>query len=339
MIGIRTARIRDVEITTLGLGTAPLGGLFTPVGEDTALATVARGYELGIRFFDTAPLYGYGTAERRLGAGLRAAGLGDATDVVIETKVGRLLRAVEPGDGYEVDLTQSHNGEPFYKDTGPAVPVFDYTYDGALRSFEESLKRLGVDRVGILQVHDPDAHVGAAISGACRAAVSLRDQGVVGAVGVATDFTATATAILAEVDLDAVLIAGRWSLLDHQALDELLPMALERGAGVIAAGVFNSGILAGGPAAPTFDYVPAPREVIDRVARMDEVCRRHGVPLPAAALQFPFRHPAVVSVLTGARSPREVEENVARLGALVPDALWHDLERECGVPVVAGTVA
>lgn len=329
MIGV--ARIGEVEITRLGLGTAPLGGLFSPVAEQDALATVARARELGIGFFDTAPLYGYGTAERRLGAGLRAS-IGPMP--VVETKVGRLLRLTEPGDGQDVDTTQVFAGERFYKDTGAEVPVFDFSYDGTMRAFEESLERLGLDHVDLLQVHDPDDHIDVAVDGACRAALELRDQGVVGAVGVATDFTTTATAVLERVDLDAVLIAGRWSLLDHGALAELLPMALSRSVGVIAAGVFNSGVLAGGSAPATFDYVPASAEVLDRVDRLRRVCDRHGVAIPAAALQFPLRHPAVVSVLIGARSPVEIEQNVDRFLTPLPDELWRDLAIECDVPAL-----
>jgi D-threo-aldose 1-dehydrogenase len=322
--------VRDVEVTRLGLGTAPLGGLFDTVSSHAAQETIEQAHRMGVAFFDTAPLYGYGVAERRLGEVLSRM---DRRGYAVETKVGRLLRvgaeaAADPG----VD-TPLFGDQPLYKDTGDAVPVFDFSYDAAMRSIEESLNRLGLDRVDIIHVHDPDDYVDEAIEGACRAVCELRDQGVVGAVGIATDFTETAVRVIRGADVDCALIAGRTTLLDHSAIDTLLPLASDRAIAVIAASVFNSGILADPLRNLAFAYTPASREIIDRARKMSAICARHDVPLAAAALQFSFRHPAVASVLVGCRTPGEVSENVRWLDLPIPDELWSVLERECGVPL------
>lgn len=331
MKAAETTTIRGVTITRLGLGTAPLGGLFTPVSEDAAAATVDAAWEAGLRLFDTAPLYGYGTAERRLG---RALARRPRDEVAVTTKVGRLLREPRAGDSWDVDTSQEFGGEPFYKDTGPAIPVFDFSYDGVLRSLEESLTRLELDRVDLVHIHDAESHVEQAITGAYPALARLRDEGVIGAVGLAIDFCEPAVEILRAVDLDCVLIAGRWTLLDHRAAEALLPLAEDRGVAIIAAGVFNSGLLAD-PAAPgaTFDYVPSSPEMTARARAMASVCARYDVPLKAAALQFPHRHPAVATVLTGARTPDEITENERLFSLPLPAELWADLAAECGVPM------
>ncbi|BBZ30573.1 oxidoreductase [Mycolicibacterium madagascariense] len=322
-------RIRDVAVTRLGLGTAPLGGLFDAVSSVAAHATIEEAHRAGIAFFDTAPLYGYGVAERRLGEVLVRI---DRGAYAVETKVGRLLRTgADPAEDPNVDAPL-FGGEPLYKDTGEAVPVFDFSYDAAMRSIEESLDRLGLDRVDIVHVHDPDDYVDAAIEGACRAMCALREQGVVGAVGIATDFTETAVRVVREADVDCALIAGRTTLLDHGAVTTLLPLAYERGVDVIAASVFNSGILADPWRNLAYAYAPASPEHVQRARRMSEVCAGHDVPLAAAALQFSFRHPAVVSVLVGCRTPEEVRANVDWLSLSIPEELWSALDRECGVP-------
>jgi D-threo-aldose 1-dehydrogenase len=323
-------QIRDVDVTRLGLGTAPLGGLFDTVSSLAARQTIERAQELGIAFFDTAPLYGYGVAERRLGGVLARV---DRRDFAVETKVGRLLRAdADPAVNPDVDAPL-YAGAPLYKDTGDAVPVFDFSYDAAMRSIEESLGRLGLDRVDIVHVHDPDDYVDEAIAGACRAVCELRDQGVVRAVGIATDFTETAVRVIRGADVDCALIAGRTTLLDHSAVTTLLPLATERAVTVIVASVFNSGILADPLRNKVFAYAPAAPEMLALAQRMAEICARHHVPLAAAALQFPFRHPAVASVLVGCRTPEEVSENVRWLDVAIPDDLWSELERDCGVPL------
>lgn len=283
----------------IGLGTAPIGGLYTPVDDETAWATLDRAWELGIRTFDTAPLYGSGLAERRLGAFLQDK---QRDAFVLSTKVGRLLRPDAAG------------WEGAY---------FDFSFDGALRSFAESLDRLGLDRVDVALVHDPDDHYEDALNGAFRALARLRDEGAARAIGVGMNRTPLLVRFAREANPDCFLVAGRYTLLDRSAADKLLPLCEERGIDVIAAGVFNSGVLAGGS---TFDYKAAAPETVERVAGLRETCARHGVPLAAAAVQYPLRHPAVKTVLVGCRTEAEVDEDI-RLSSLdIPDALWQELE-------------
>lgn len=292
-----------IELGPLGLGTAPLGGLYEAVDDETAQAVVERALSLGVRFFDTAPLYGSGLAERRLGSVLR----GKPRDsLVVSTKVGRLLR---PG-------SSGWPGAP------PLEAYFDFSYDGALRSLEASLDRLGLDRVDIALVHDPDDHYEEALAGAFRALERLRDEGAVRAIGVGMNQAEMLCRFAREADPDCFLVAGRYTLLDRTAAAELLPMCEERGIAVIAGGVFNSGILAGGT---TFDYESAGRGVVARVEHLRTVCERFGVPLAAAAVQFPGRHPAVSSVLVGCRSPAELDEDVRLLELELPAELWEEL--------------
>ena len=316
---VRLGRTR-LSVTRLGLGTAPLGGLFHAVAKAEARATVEGAYAAGLRLFDTAPLYGYGLAERRLGRVLRAK---PRPDFVLATKVGRLLRA-----GAAPDPTQSHQGEPFYKGTPPLTPVFDFSYDGVMRSVAESLERLGLDTIDILHIHDPDAHFDEALRGAYRALDRLRGEGTIAAVGVGMNQPGMLVRFAREADVDCFLLAGRYTLLDQTALAELLPTCVERSIPVISGGVYNSGILADPRPGATFDYIPAPPDLVARARRLEAVCVRHGVPLPAAAIQFPLGHPAVAAVVVGCRSPAEVEENVRLFRHEVPAALWEDLRRE-----------
>lgn len=282
----------------LGLGTAPLAGLYDAVDEETAHAVVERAWELGIRRFDTAPYYGSGLAERRVGAVLERK---PRNDFVISTKVGRRLRPDASGwDG----------------------AYFDFSADGALRSLEESIDRLGLDRVDLVLIHDPDDHYDEAVAGAYRALARLRDEGVVNAIGVGMNQSELLCRFARETDPDCFLVAGRYTLLDRSAADELLPLCEERGIEVIAGGVFNSGVLAGGT---TFDYEAAPPGVVARVEELRAICARHGVPLQAAAVRFPARHPAVTSVLVGCRTPDEVTEDVRLFELDIPDALWREL--------------
>ncbi|MEU6412734.1 aldo/keto reductase [Microbispora sp. NPDC046933] len=292
-----------------GLGTAPLGGLFAPVSEEQAEQALAAAWEGGIRYFDTAPHYGTGLSEQRLGRFLR--GLpGGAAEAVVSTKVGRVL---VPGQGAE---------EGFPGRTG-YVRVRDYSRDGVLRSLDDSLERTGLDRFDLVFIHDPDDHWEQAAGQAYPALAELRDQGVVGAIGAGMNQAEMLTRFVRETDLDAVLVAGRHTLLDRSAARELLPECERRGVAVIAGGVFNSGVLAGGS---TYDYDSAPPEVLDRVRRMERVCASHGVPLPAAALRFPHRHPAVTTVLIGARSAEEIVEDLTLAATDIPDALWEELD-------------
>ena len=288
---------RDV-FTPLGLGTAPLGGLYEPVDADAALAVVDHAWELGVRFFDTAPYYGCGLAERRLGEGLRGRPRGT---FAVSTKVGRLLR---PGaSGWE-------------------GAYFDFSYDAALRSLEESLERLQLDRVDVALVHDPDDHFDEALTGAFAALARLRDEGVVRAIGVGMNQAELLVRFARETDPDCFLVAGRYTVLDRTGAAELLPLCEQRGIAVIAGGVFNSGVLAGGD---TFDYRTAPAPIVERVERLRSACARWDVPLVAAAVQFPRRHPAVECVLVGCRSAAEVEEDVRAFERPLPAGLWDDL--------------
>jgi D-threo-aldose 1-dehydrogenase len=302
-----------LRVSRLALGTAPLGNLFAPVGEEDAAATVRSALEAGLTFLDTAPHYGLGLAERRVGRLLR--GL-PRDSFVVSTKVGRLVRPLAPGE------TADPEG---FTDTPPAKRVWDFSRDGVRRSLEESLERLGLDRVDIVLVHDPDDHEREAYEQAFPALAELRDQGVVRAIGAGMNQAEMLTRFVRDLDLDLVLVAGRYSLLDQRALDELLPTCAARGTAVVVGGVFNSGLLADPRPGATFDYAPAAPELVDRAVRLAEVCARHGTPLRAAALAFPFGHPAVTSVLVGARSAVEVEDAVAGFQRPVPDALWADL--------------
>jgi D-threo-aldose 1-dehydrogenase len=302
-----------LRVSALSLGTAPLGNLFAPVAEDDAAAAVRSALEAGLTYVDTAPHYGLGLAERRLGRLL--AGL-PRDRFVVSTKVGRLVRPLAPGE------TADPEG---FADTPPAKRVWDFSGDGVRRSLEESLERLGLDRVDIVLVHDPDDHEREACEQALPALIELRDQGAVTAIGAGMNQAEMLTRFVRDLDLDLVLVAGRYSLLDQRALAELLPTCAARGTAVVVGGVFNSGLLADPRPGATFDYAPAAPQLVDRALRLAEVCARHGTPLRAAALAFPFGHPAVTSVLVGARSAAEVEDAVTCFAWPVPEALWADL--------------
>jgi len=298
-------------VSRLGLGCAPLGNLFAPVSEADARATVDAAWQAGIRFFDTAPLYGHGLSERRLGAALRDR---PRDQFVVASKVGRLLvPATTPPESIFIDV--------------PAVePVFDFSRDGTLRSIEASLERMGLDRLDIVHVHDPDDHAAEALAGAFPALCALRDQGVVGAVGCGMNQVGLLRRFVDEVDLDGVLLAGRYTLLDRAGADDLLPVCQERGIAVVLGGVFNSGILADPDRAPTFDYRPAGADLVERARTMRDLCVRRGTTLPAAALQFAMRHGAVTSVIVGARSADEVLTDATWATEGVADVLWDELD-------------
>jgi D-threo-aldose 1-dehydrogenase len=313
-----------LELPRIGLGTAPLGGLFRPTEDAEAAGAVATAYDLGVRYFDTAPLYGYGLAEQRLGRGLHAKA---RDEFVVSTKVGRLLRADAPPD-----RSQFHEGEPYYKGTPPVNPVFDFSYDGVMRSVEESLARLGLDRVDILYIHDPDRHHQAALEGAYKALAALRAARTVAAIGAGMNAWEPLAQFAREADFDCFMLAGRYTLLDQSALPELLPVCLERRISIVAAGVYNSGVLADPRAKARFNYVPAPPRLVERAIRIEAVCQRWGVPLRAAAAQFPFGHPAVASVVVGCRTAAAVQDNLALFRFPIPGGLWPDLVREGLLP-------
>jgi D-threo-aldose 1-dehydrogenase len=303
-----------IALGPLSFGAAPLGNLYTQVSDEAVAATVAAAWEHGVRTFDTAPLYGHGLSERRLGRALRDR---PRDAYVLSTKVGRLL-APGPGDtdGFAIPATDHVE--------------WDFSRDGVLRSLEASLERLGLDRVDIALIHDPDDHYTEALEQAYPALHELRDQGVVRAIGAGMNQSAMLARFARETDMDVYLLAGRYTLLEQGALDDLLPACEAGRAQVIAAGVYNSGLLARERPAPdaTYDYGPAPAELIARTERIAEVCERHGVTLPAAALAFPGRHPAVATVLVGARDPAEVARNAELLDRPVPDELWAELKAD-----------
>lgn len=302
-------------LTPLGLGTAPLGGLYSPVSDDAAMRVVEAAWGHGMRFFDTAPMYGNGSAERRLGAVLR----GKPRDsYVLATKVGRLLRMPATPQGEDA----------YYKGTPPERPIFDFSHDGVMRSFEESLARLGLDRIDVLHIHDPDAHEAEAMSGAYRALARLRAEGVIRAVGAGMNQWQMLARFAEAGAFDCFLLAGRYTLLDQSALPVLLPGCARRGVRILAAGVYNSGLLADPRPGAKFNYDDAPAEMVLRAQRLDAACRSHGVPLKAAAIQFPGLHPVVASTLTGARSVAELDETIAMSRVAIPPALWDDLRAQ-----------
>ncbi|MEV6845968.1 aldo/keto reductase [Actinoplanes sp. NPDC051411] len=299
-----------VRVTRLGLGLAPIGGLYSPVGEEQARATVEKAWELGIRYFDVAPLYGNGLSETRAGAVLRDK---PREAYTLSTKVGRLLRS------------GGTDGQRIWAEPVELMPVFDFSADGVRTSYAESLTRLGLDRADLLHVHDPDDFFAQAAAEALPALVELRDQGRIGGVSVGMNQTRSLIEFVRTGMLDSVLAAGRYTLLDQSAGAELLPLCRSLGVSVIAAGVFNSGILADPRPDSTYDYGRAPAALVERALAIEEVCSSHGVPLRAAAIQFPMTHPAVTCVLVGARSPVEVADAVEMASMSIPSALWDDL--------------
>ncbi len=316
-----------VAVTVMGFGGAPLGNMYHALADDAARATVRACYEAGIRYFDTAPLYGYGLSEHRVGEALR----GRARDeFVLSTKVGRLLR---PGDPATLEHGQ-------FKAALPFAEVYDYGYDGVMRSVEDSLQRLGMHRIDILLVHDLDVwthrsetarqeRVAEFMAGGYRAMVELREQGAVRAIGAGVNETAACQDLAERGDFDCFLLAGRYTLLEQAPLDDLLPLCERRNIGLIIGGAYNTGILATGAVPGAyFQYAPAPPEIIERVRRIEAVCARHRVRLPTAALQFPLGHPAVATVIPGTRAPVEVEQNLAIFAPEVPADLWAELKHE-----------
>jgi len=295
------------------LGTAPLGNLFSAVSDAEAEATVHAAWARGVRYFDTAPQYGHGLAEIRLGRALAAY----PRDVYrLVSKVGRVLDAPPAG---------STRPSSAFVDLPALDPVFDYSRDGVLGSFEESLTRLGVDRLDIVHVHDPDAHEAEALATAFPTLIELRDQGVIGQIGSGMNQVAMLARFVEQVDLDCILLAGRYTLLDRTG-EQLLERCIERRVEVIAGGVFNSGLLANPSIGATFDYATAPAGLVAQAQRLQAVCERFGVPLPAAAMQFAGRHPAITMTLVGARSVAEIEADITYAEMEIDPALWLALE-------------
>lgn len=314
-----------IEVTQLGFGGAPIGDLYAKLPEEEALATVHTAYDVGIRLFDTAPLYGHGLSEHRTGHVLRQY---PRDSFVLSTKVGRFLKPQEPS---RIDRDQWSNPLPFEL-------VFDYSYDGVMRQVEDSLQRLATNRIDILLIHDVDysAHgeetdrrFQEAMEGAYRALDKLRGEGAVKAIGCGLNQWEYCLRFAKAGDFDCFLLAGRYTLLEQSALDEFLPLCVEKNIGILLGGPYNSGILATGAVeGAMYNYKPASGEVADKVRRIEAVCDRHNVPLPAAALQFPLAHPAVSSVIPGAVTPSEVRRNVELMSIDIPSALWQELKAE-----------
>ena len=331
-----TSHGRRLAFTRLGFGGAPLGNMHRVLSEVESEATVRAAWDAGLRYFDTAPLYGHGLSETRIGRALA----GEARDhFLVSTKVGRVLEPCAPGE----------EAGGIYHATPPLKVRFDYTHDGVLRSFEASLGRLGLDRVDVLYVHDlePRTHGSAQAyetrwreltdGGGWRALDELRRSGAVGALGLGVNEAAPCERLLAELDPDLFLLAGRYTLLEQAPLHGLLPACERRGVGVVIGGPFNSGVLA--RAGGTFNYAAAPADVLAQVERLRGVCDRFDVPLPAAALQFVAAHPAVVSVIPGGQTPQEVAANAAMMGAAIPADLWTALQSEGLIERAAPTPA
>lgn len=308
---MKRSRLGSLDVTSIGLGSAPLGGLFAPVSDADAEATLAAGWSAGVRFYDTAPLYGFGLAERRLGAFLRQQ---PRESYAISTKVGRLLRP---------DASSAE--DEHYKGAPALRPQFDFSYDGVMRSVEESLDRLGLDRVDVLLVHDPDDHYDVAVNGAFRALMRLRDDGTVKAIGSGMNQSEMLTRFAEAVPVDCFLLAGRYTLLDQGALEALFPVCAEKNIGILLGGIYNSGILANPHAGAKFNYQDADAALVARALELDQLCRKHDTELKAAALQFCMAHPAVTVAVMGARNAAEVADNIAMSERTVPPAFWQEL--------------
>jgi D-threo-aldose 1-dehydrogenase len=319
----------NLEVTELGLGGAPMGGFRATISDSDAMALTDAAYDGGVRYFDTSPFYGYGRSELRMGAALRQK---PREEYVLSTKVGRILHAMKPGEKPPADFRQ--NGLPGF------APDFDYTYDGVMRSLEHSHLRLGLARIDIALIHDVDfwtigdravleQRFKTVMDSGFKALDECRRAGVIGAIGVGINESDTSLRFIQAGNFDCMLLAGRYTLLEQGGLEAFLPECVKRNVSVILGGPYNSGILTGGvkPGA-THDYVAASANLIEKAQKIEAVCKRHGVELGAAAMQFPLFHPAVCAVIPGALSTTEVKQNIARLSAKIPVELWSELKRE-----------
>jgi D-threo-aldose 1-dehydrogenase len=316
-----------LKVGVLGFGGAPLGDLYERISEEQTLATLETAWRCGIRLFDTAPLYGYGLSEHRFGHVLRSK---PRADFVLSTKVGRWLRPERPE---RIDRGQFAGGLNFQ-------PVYDYSYDGAMRALEQSYQRLGMDHIDIALIHDVDIWTHGsveaydqrfreAINGAYRALDELRQNGIVKAIGAGVNEVEPCVRFASEGAFDCFLLAGRYTLLEQDGLDDLFPLAEKQNFSLLLGGPFNSGILATGPTpGAKYNYRPAPQAIVERVQQIASVCNHHEVPLAAAAIQFPLGHPNVASIVPGAVSPSEVERNAGYISLPIPNALWEELKAE-----------
>ena len=314
-----------LSFTELGFGTAPLGNLYRAIRDEEAQAILETAWEAGVRYYDTAPLYGLGLSETRLNRFLRGK---NRDDYVLSTKAGRLMR---------VCGADERTGIGKWFEVPNRREVYDYSYDGIMRSLEFSFERLGVDRVDILYVHDlcvfthgskeaSDARIDEFMGSGYDAMISLRDQSVVKAIGGGINEWEVCQTLAERGDFDLFLLAGRYSLLEQEALESFLPLCSSRGIGIVIGGPYNSGVLASGPTPGAFyNYDPAPPEILERVGRIEAVCRSHDVSMIDAAFQFPLMHPSVVSVIPGGQSLGQMESNLRAAQASIPPALWADL--------------
>jgi D-threo-aldose 1-dehydrogenase len=327
-----------LEVTTLGLGGAPMGGFRAKISDAEAVGLADTAYELGVRYFDTSPFYGYGRSELRMGAALREK---PRDDYVLSTKIGRIMHAMTPGEKPPADFRE--NGLPGF------APVFDYTYDGVMRSLEHSHFRLGISRIDIALVHDVDfwtikdraildQRFKTVMESGFKALDELRKAGVIGAIGVGINESDTSLRFIQAGDFDCMLLAGRYTLLEQGGLEAFLPECVKRSVSVILGGPYNSGILTGGVKdTTTHDYVQAPAPLIEKARKIEAICTRHGVELGAAAMQFPLFHPALCAVIPGALNATEVKQNVERLSVKIPTELWSELKREKLIDAAAPT--
>jgi len=318
----------ELAFTELGFGSAPLGNLYRPMTEKEARATLDAAWSAGCRYYDTAPLYGLGLSETRLNGFLRAK---PRDSFLISTKIGRLLQLCKPSE-------RSRQGAFF--ETPSRREVFDYSYDGVMRSLEYSLERLGLDHIDIVYAHDvdvfthgskeaSDARIREFMDGGYKALVNLRDEGAIKAIGAGINEWEVAEHLARNGDFDVFLLAGRYTLLEQEALTSFLPYCVEKKIGVVIGGPFNSGILATGPKPGAFyNYALAPKDILERVKRIETICKKHGVKLAEAALRFPLSHPAILSVIPGGQKPSEVLRNADMLSVKIPTALWRELKAE-----------
>jgi D-threo-aldose 1-dehydrogenase len=322
---LRPLGATTLKTSALGFGGAPIGGFRFALSDQQGQATVAAAFDAGIRYFDTSPYYGYGRSELLFGAGLRP---NPRDHYLLSTKVGRWMTPLGRG---ETVAGWRAGGLPF-------KATFDYSRDGTLRSLEQSLLRLGLQRIDIALIHDVDVHThgsqaeadrrfAEAMAGSYPALVELRRAGVIGAIGVGLNETAMSLRFAREADLDCIMLAGRYTLLEQGAFDQLLPLCEQKQMSILLAAPLNSGILATGARdGASYDYQPAPGEVLDKVRRIEAICRRHQVDLMTAALQFPLAHPRVASIVVGALTPAEVADNIARLAVAIPAEVWAELK-------------
>ena len=313
----------DLQVTPFGFGTAPNGNIFREIDEETSDAMIQHAWDAGVRYYDTAPMYGHGLAELRTGHSLRWK---DREDFVLSSKVGRILK---PARKKDIDFAPWTNAGRF-------TMQFDYSYDGTMRSFEDSLQRLNLEYMDICFIHDIDVFTRgdeqpevfkAAMDGAWKALSKLRDEGVVKAIGVGVNEWEVCQAALERRDFDCFLLAGRYTLLEQDSLDTFLPLCEARGAAVVVGGGFNSGILATGAISNAkYNYAPAPAEIMGRVAKIEDVCAEFAVPLPAAALQFVVAHPAIPTFMAGTRTVQQLEQNLKWFSHPIPADFWTTLK-------------